>query len=295
MSRALPQPGILAALPDHGRYYAFSAVPGREPAEGLARLAARPLGPDLVVGLGPDLVRGLGASIPGLRAFPALGAKGVAVPATQADLWCWLRGKERGQLVHAGRALLGRLGGAFHPTRVVDGFKYRGGRDLTGYEDGTENPKGAAAARAAIHQGKGRGLAGSSFAAVQVWAHDLDRFETFTPGQRDAIVGRRLRDNREIADAPASAHVKRTAQENFQPPAFLLRRSMPWGDGRGEGLVFVAFGHSLDAFEAQLRRMTGQDDGVIDGLFQFSRPLTGGYFWCPPLKAGRLDLGALGL
>ncbi len=71
---------------------------------------------------------------------------------------------------------------------------------------------------------------------------------------------------------------------------------MAWAGGRGEGLMFVAFATSLDAFEAQLRRMIGADDGVIDGLFRFTRPVTGSYFWCPPLTdGGRLDLGALGL
>ena len=89
--------------------------------------------------------------------------------------------------------------------------------------------------------------------------------------------------------------MKRTAQESFDPEAFVLRRSMPWAGAEGEGLVFVAFGHSLDAFEAQLRRMVGLDDGITDALFRFSRPVTGNYFWCPPVKAGHLDLSAVGL
>ena len=41
--------------------------------------------------------------------------------------------------------------------------------------------------------------------------------------------------------------------------------------------------------------MTGQEDGVIDGLFLFTRPVSGGYFWCPPISKGRLNLAALGL
>ena len=40
---------------------------------------------------------------------------------------------------------------------------------------------------------------------------------------------------------------------------------------------------------------TGQEDGVTDGLFRFTRPLTGSYFWCPPVAGGKLDLGAVGL
>ena len=41
--------------------------------------------------------------------------------------------------------------------------------------------------------------------------------------------------------------------------------------------------------------MTGVEDGVSDALFRFTRPVTGAYFWCPPLLGGRLDLRALGI
>jgi putative iron-dependent peroxidase len=51
----------------------------------------------------------------------------------------------------------------------------------------------------------------------------------------------------------------------------------------------------LDAFEAQLRRMVGLDDGITDALFRIFKPVSGAYFWCPPLRAGRLDLRALSL
>ncbi len=59
--------------------------------------------------------------------------------------------------------------------------------------------------------------------------------------------------------------------------------------------MFVAFGKSPDAFEALLGRMTGQEDGIVDGLFRFTRPVSGGYFWCPPVRDGNLDLSALGI
>ena len=176
----------------------------------------------------------------------------------------------------------------------MDGFKYDRGLDLTGYEDGTENPEGDAAREAAIVGGAKAGLDGSSFVATQQWVHELDHFEAMSEDSRDYIIGRRISDNEELDDAPASAHVKRTAQESFDPEAFVVRRSMPWADAEGVGLMFVAFGRSLDAFEAQLRRMAGQEDGVVDGLFRFTRPISGSYFWCPPVANGCLDLTAIG-
>ena len=111
------------------------------------------------------------------------------------------------------------------------------------------------------------------------------------PEDRDQCVGRRAIDNVELEDAPAWAHAKRTAQESFEPPAYVLRRSMPWSDPNGQGLVFTAFGRSFDAYESLLGRMLGRDDGIVDGLFKFTRPVSGSYFWCPPVRSGRLALG----
>ncbi|MFU1924255.1 hypothetical protein ACM6PT_44855, partial [Klebsiella pneumoniae] len=81
----------------------------------------------------------------------------------------------------------------------------------------------------------------------------------------------------------------------FEPAAFLLRRGAPWSDEYRAGLLFAAFGRSFEAFEVQWLRMIGVEDGVLDGLFRFTRPISGSYFWCPPMADGRLDLSALGL
>jgi putative iron-dependent peroxidase len=217
------------------------------------------------------------------------------VPSTPAALWLWLRGEDRGVLLHRARALEAALLPAFGLRESVDAFQYQDSRDLTGYEDGTENPREDAADAAAIVHGSGPGLDGSSFVAVQRWVHDFGRFDTLSPEQQDLSIGRHRIGNDEIDDAPPSAHVKRTAQESFSPPAFVLRRSMPWAGGPDAGLMFVAFGFSTDAFEAQLKRMTGAEDGIVDALFGFTRPLTGSYFWCPPMRGEHVDLRALGL
>ena len=55
----------------------------------------------------------------------------------------------------------------------------------------------------------------------------------------------------------------------------------------------MAFGRSFDAFEAQLIRMVGAEDGITDAVFTFTRPISGSYFWCPPIRDGHLDLSAL--
>lgn len=289
------QDGILAPIPALSRYLTLALQPGADLPRALRALAEMADGERLVVGLGGSLVAALGRKIPGLRSLAPISAAGVDVPATPAALWCWLRGDDRGDLLHRTRKLLAALDGALQLEQLVDGFRHGSGLDLSGYEDGTENPTGAAAIEAAFACGQGAGLDGASFVAVQQWLHDLDRFDALDGNVQDAAIGRRRSDNVELDDAPASAHVKRTAQESFEPEAFMLRRSMPWAEGLRSGLMFVAFGKSFDAFEVQLQRMAGIDDGIVDALFGFTRPITGSYYWCPPMRDGQLDLRALGL
>jgi porphyrinogen peroxidase len=300
----LHQPGIFEPIPAVARYVVFALTEqGQERGavrEALRRLSPLANGSDVVLGIGPSLVAALGAEVPGLHEFRELSGPGVKVPSTPGTLWCWVRGDDLGDLLHLTRKVQKALSPAFAVRHVVDAFRHSlgasgHGRDLTGFEDGTENPVGEAAEEAAFTHGQGDGLDGASFVAVQQWVHDLDAFEALGDEERDHSIGRRLADNEEIEDSPVSAHVKRTAQESFGPEAFVLRRSMPWMMSMQAGLMFVAFGQSLYAFEAQMRRMAGQDDGVTDALFRISRPVNTAFFWCPPMRDGKLDLRRIGL
>lgn len=294
MSAQLPaQPGILQPIPTQARYLSCQLRVGAAPQAVLRELAAFADGEATVVGLGESLVRTLGKQVPGLRSFPQIDGALVKLPAMPIDLLIWLRGGDRGELLLRSQQLEALLAPAFELRAITDTFSHRTNRDLSGYEDGTENPQGdAALAAALVAQGP---LAGSSFLAVQRWRHQLSHFAAMPELQRDHTFGRAHHNNEELDDAPASAHVKRTAQEDFEPPAFVLRRAMPWAEGNEGGSMFTAFGRSFDAYEALLRRMSGAEDGVIDALFSFTEPETGAYFWCPPLHQGRIDLRAVGL
>lgn len=289
-----PQAGILLPLPPLARYITFTLGEEKQLAAALRALRELADGERTVVGFGQALVRQLGAAIPGLKSLPPLTAPGRSIETDPEVLWIWLRGDDRGEILHRSRRITRQVSPAFALHGIVDSFKYAEGRDLSGFEDGTENPTGAAATEAAIVAADSP-LAGSSFVATQCWRHDFERFEAMSREAQDHAIGRRQSDNEEIDDAPSCAHVKRTAQESFTPEAFVLRRSMPWAEGNSGGLMFVAFGASFAAFEAQLARMVGLEDGLTDALFAFTQPVSGAYYWCPPIKDGRLDLAPLGI
>ncbi|HIP23633.1 MAG TPA: peroxidase, partial [Rhodobacteraceae bacterium] len=190
-----PQPGILPGIPNHGRFIELRAKPGAN----LQALKALTIDETLVVGIGPRL-----ANHPNLHGFKAISGP-VDIPSTQADLLLWLRGNDAGTIATHARHLLQSLPD-FTPVRTVNTFKFgidlEVGKDLSGYEDGTENPQGDAAQKAAFAPD------GASFLSLQHWEHDLAFFESQPQATQDDTFGRHRQSNEEFDSAPLSAHVK---------------------------------------------------------------------------------------
>jgi putative iron-dependent peroxidase len=162
----LSQAAILGTPRAYSRFIELQFRAGADLKAGLRSLADTPACDEAVIGLGAGLLHRLEQKVEGLSGFPALHAGEIDVPSTQADLWLWLNGEDPGQVAHAARDWRHRLEPAFQTVRSVDGFVYDGGRDLTGYEDGTENPTGDDAALAAIAQDGGAGLDGGGSAVA---------------------------------------------------------------------------------------------------------------------------------
>ena len=123
----LPAQAILPAIPPHARYLELSAIPDRDPAPTL-RALAKMADDRLVIGLGAGLVAGLGAEVDGLHGFVALTGPGCNVPASQADVLCWVKGVDRGEISARARHLTALLAPAFRVERLTDGFSHDGGR-----------------------------------------------------------------------------------------------------------------------------------------------------------------------
>jgi porphyrinogen peroxidase len=293
------QPGIFGAPPSHAVSLEFGLV--HPPADAELAAIARALraidfgGPaaasdgGLVLGLGVGLAHRLGVRPPGLRAMGPIGNGRRAFPATQGDLWMLVPGASAGAAYARSAALSAALPPQLALLEANSMFRFRDGRDLTGFRDGTENPQGEDALRAALLREPG--CEGGSFALVQRYVHRQAAFAQLDASQQSLVFGRDRDTDVELEDAPASAHVKRAAQESFEPPTYLWRRAMPWGTPLRHGSQFIAFMADLDAAERMLRRMAGLDDGIVDALLGYTDAETGAYYYCPPLRDGHLDLG----
>ena len=243
-------------------------------------------GGEQLVAFGGGLLRGLDA----LKAPPAAidftpieGAAGFSAPATQRDLFIWLHGSKRDELF--ARALLWseRLRPVADLIHEDHGFRFRDSRDLTGFVDGSANPKGDAQQAAALVQGGEH--AGGSFVLAQRWVHDLSRFGSLPEADQERVIGRTKPDSIELeGDAmPPDSHVSRTDLKRDGNAVKIYRRSCPVGTVRDAGLYFLAFSADPQRFRWQLESMFGlTGDGLHDHLLHFSRPVTGSFFYAPP-------------
>ena len=241
-------------------------------------------GANVVVGFGADAWARLGGEQPaGLRDFDRIaGLDGHVAPATQHDLWVWVHGTGVDSVFVAAR----RIATALEPVATlaldVPTFVFERSRDLTGFEDGTANPDLPDATGVALVPDGAPGEAGS-FVITMLWEHDLAGFEALPAAEQDRVFGRTREGSEELDPMPSDSHVGRVEIDGDDGEELkIFRRSTPFGSVRRHGLFFVAFSAELSRYDAMLASMFGvSGDGTRDRLTDFSRPITGAYYFAP--------------
>ena len=287
-----PQAGIFALGTSSHSYIELALKPGGDPLALVTALASlrEPRttigGVNLVVGFRPELWRDqLGLSAPAdLRSFdePMTGADGFVVPATQHDAVLWLAGSSYDVIFDEARGAITTLAGIADVVNEIVSWPYRHDRDLTGFIDGTENPSLARAAEVALVPADTPG-AGGSILLLQQWAHDAPTWEALSVEQQEQAMGRTKADSLELDPRPETSHVARTDQDDF---GHIFRRNMPYGTMTEHGTVFVGFAGEQRPLRRMLESMAGLD-GPRDEITRYTTPLTGAYYFVPPIGALR--------
>jgi putative iron-dependent peroxidase len=240
-------------------------------------------GVNLVVGFGPDLWRAAGCveQTPALHGFdaPVTGSDGYTMPATQADAFIWYAAAAYDIVFDLGVATVSALAPVATLTRELTGWSYRHSRDLTGFEDGTENPTiYEAPSVALITDGAG---AGGSVLLFQQWRH-LSSWGALPVAEQERVIGRTKPDSIEFDDEtmPPNSHVARTKVHQGDEELPIFRRNVPYGDVTDHGTLFIGFSGDQQRLQMMLEQMAGIG-GPRDALTNFSTPLTGAYYYCP--------------
>jgi putative iron-dependent peroxidase len=201
-------------------------------------------------------------------------------------VWLWINGSLTDVVFEHARAAAATIRDVSILAAEQPCFVHRDSRDLTGFIDGTANPAPLVAPQVALVPRGRRGEGGSHVLAMR-WIHDLDRFEALPVCDQERVFGRTKADSVELSDTakPATAHIARVElhdEAGREMPIF--RHSVPYGTVAEHGLYFVAFSADPSRFDRMLARMFGTaPDGLHDHLTDYSHPVSGGYYFAPPL------------
>jgi len=205
---------------------------------------------------------------------------------TPGDFLFHIRAKRMDLCFEMATQIMARIGEAVSPIDEVQGFRYFDDRDLLGFVDGTENPRGDEVAEAALIGDEDATFAGASYVIVQKYLHDMAAWNALSTEAQERIIGRTKLSDIELDDSvkPTSAHNALTTIEEKGKQIQILRDNMPFGHaGSGEfGTYFIGYSRSPRTIEQMLENMfIGRPPGNYDRLLDFSRAVTGSLFFVP--------------
>ena len=179
-----------------------------------------------------------------------------------------------------------RLGPIIRSTDEVHGFRFFDSRDLIGFVDGTENPKGQDASDATIIADEDPEFAGGSYVIVQKYLHDLAGWNKLSVEKQEQIIGRTKLNDVELDDKtkPSYAHNALNKVVRDGREIKILRDNMPFGNAGAKefGTYFIGYCSSPSTVEEMLHNMfVGNPTGNYDRILDYSRAVTGSLFFVP--------------
>jgi porphyrinogen peroxidase len=205
---------------------------------------------------------------------------------TPGDFLFHIRAKHMDLCFELATQIMARIRNAVVPVDEVHGFKNFDDRDLVGFVDGTENPRGKAVAEAALVGGEDAPFAGGSYVIVQKYLHDMNGWNALSTEAQEKIIGRKKLSDIELDESvkPTCSHSSLTTIEENGKEMKILRDNMPFGNAaQGEfGTYFIGYCRTPHTLEQMLENMfVGRPPGNYDRLLDFSRAVTGSLFFAP--------------
>src|SRR5271154_6891427 len=124
-----------------------------------------------------------------LHPFREIRSGGRHAVATPGDLLFHIRAKRMDLCFELATQIMDNIGDAVSVADEVHGFRYFDDRDVIGFVDGTENPRGDAARDAAIVGDEDPAFAGGSYVIVQKYLHDMKGWNALPVETQERIIG----------------------------------------------------------------------------------------------------------
>jgi putative iron-dependent peroxidase len=224
-----------------------------------------------------------------LKPFPEMSCEDRTAPANHYDLYIEIR-SDRSDVNHiVSSKVCALLGESVELVEQVRAFRFLDGRDLTGFVDGTENPRGMHRRKIAlVSEEEDADFAGGSYLHIQRYKHNLNLWNTLEVKGQEDVFARTKIDNEEYSSENKlpTSHIKRTSlKDEHGKSVEILRQSMPYGDMKIQGLFFTSYCSSPQPFEAMLKSMIyGDESGNFDHMLKYTQAETGAAFFAPSLN-----------
>ena len=213
------------------------------------------------------------------------GEKHTAV-STPGDLFFHIRSKKKDSCYEIASLISNALQEVTTAIDEVQGFRYFDGRAIIGFVDGTENPDFDTDKYAVIGDAE-PDFKGGSYAFVQKYIHDMNKWNSLSTEEQEKVVGRRKYDDWELSDEekPENAHNAVTNIEDEDGNELkIVRANMPFANPakREFGTYFIGYAGTFTTTRRMLENMfIGDPVGNSDRLLDFSTAVTGTLFFVP--------------
>lgn len=247
------------------------------------KLATTVNGMNVVVGFAPSVWASIApnAVLEGFSDFTAFEGK-ATIPATQAGLWVWLHGATEEDVAVAARQATKALGECASLVHEQATFVNGRSRDLTGYEDGTDNrPVDSVPGVIRVPQGPAEG---GSVAVVMRWEYALEKFQAKSEAEQDLVFGRRKESNESIPREERHERTHRSlvsVHDADGEELEMFRRGSVFSGEDVQGQMFIGFSQDVDRLDRMLQNMVD----TPDFLFDHATAVRSAYYFVPPVDA----------
>jgi putative iron-dependent peroxidase len=223
-----------------------------------------------------------------LSGFPDLGDADRHAPRQPFDLLVSVRADRFDVCFQTARTVLEWLGHDVELLEQLHSFRFMDGRDLFGFIDAPDNPRGMQRRHVALVKADDDPyFAGGSYLYVQKFRHDLRRWEHLSSELQEHVMGRKKLTGERLNPTELNivTHAQKTRlYRDDERPLQLLRQNMPWGDLRQQGLLAMYFSATpADVVYWLKQRYSADSQGDYDPLLDYSEAVSNALYFVPTI------------
>lgn len=220
---------------------------------------------------------------PHLAPFPTVQLKRETVEPSTTDIFVHICSDRFDLAVELSLSILQWFKQDTELMEEVVGYRYFGGRDLTGFSGHTkEELTTEEKTKYAVVTCPDSVEDGGSYVSIQRYTFDMPRWQNLAISSQEEVMGKDKRTGSDIEpdeeDLPHTLRVRSAGNIN------LVRAGMPYGDAKEQGHFFISYANKPDAFVRILDAMTQNDHyGHSDPLLRYAKPVNGASLFAPSI------------